>query len=102
MDDIYKKVGEFNPNRKQKILVVFDDMIAAMLSNKRLNAIVTNLFITRRKLNISHVFITKSYFTVPKNIRLISTHYFVTKFQTKENFNKLRLIFHQILVFNTL
>ena len=49
-------------------------MIAAMLSNKTLNPIVTNLFITRRKLNVAHVFITKSYFTVPKNIRLNSTH----------------------------
>ena len=67
-------------------------MIAVMLSNKKLNPIVTELFIRERKLNISLVFITQSYFAVPKNIRLMSTHYFVMKFQTKENFNKLHLI----------
>ena len=63
--------------KKLRILVVFDDMIADMLSNKKLNPIVTELFIRGRKINISLVFITQSYFAVPKNIRLNSTHYFV-------------------------
>ena len=76
MDDIYKNIEEYNSNRKGKILIGFDDMIADMLSNKKLNPIVTELFIRGRKLNISLVFITKSYFPVPKNIRLNSTHYF--------------------------
>ena len=58
MDDIYKNIEENNPNRKQKILVVFYDMIADMLSNKKFNPIVTELFFRRRKLNISLVFIT--------------------------------------------
>ena len=62
MYDIYKNIEEFNPNKKHKILIVFDDMIADMLSNKRLNLIVTELFIRSRKLNISIVFITQSYF----------------------------------------
>ena len=92
MDDVYKNIKEYNPNKKRKILILFDDMIADMLINTKLNPIVTELFIRGRKLNISLVFITQSYFTVPKNIRLNST----------ENFNKLRLIIHQILSFKTL
>ena len=58
MDDIYKNIEEYNPNKKHKILIVFDDIIADMLSNKKLNPIVTELFIRDRKLNISLVFIT--------------------------------------------
>ena len=58
-------------------------MIADMLSNKKLNPIVTELFIRGRKLNISLVFITQSYFAVPKNIRLNFTHYFVMKIPKK-------------------
>ena len=73
-DDIYKNIEEYNPNKKRKILIVFD-MIANMLSNKKPNPIVTELFIRGRKLNISLFFITQSYFAVPKNIRLNSTHY---------------------------
>ena len=66
MDDIYKNIERCNRNRKRKILIVFDDMISDMLSNKKLNPIVTELFIRGRKLNISLVFITQSYFTDPK------------------------------------
>ena len=58
MDDIYKNIEEYNPGKKRKLLIVFDDMIADMLSNKKLNPIVTELFIRGRKLNISLVFIT--------------------------------------------
>ena len=74
MDDIYKKIEEYNPNKKRKTLIVFDDMIADVLSNKKINPIVTQLFIRGRKLNISLVFITESYFHEPKSIRLNSTH----------------------------
>ena len=77
MNDIYKNIEEYNPNKKQKILIVFDDMTADMLSNQKLNPIVTELFIGGRKLNISLVFITQSFFAVPKNIRLNSTYYFM-------------------------
>ena len=66
-----------------KMLIVIDDMIADMPSNKKLNPVVTELFIRWRKLNISLVFITQSYFTVPQNIRLNSTHYFVMKTSNK-------------------
>ena len=77
MDDIYKNIEEYNPNKKRKIIVF--DMIADMHSNKKLNPTVTELFIRGRKLNISLVFITRSYFDVSKNIRLNSTHHFIMK-----------------------
>ena len=70
LDDIYKSIEECNPNKKQKILIVFDDMIVDMLSNKNLNPIVTELFIRGRKLNFSLAFVTQSYFALPTNIRL--------------------------------
>ena len=76
MDGIYKNIEEYNRNEKRNILIVFEDMIADMLSNKKFNpTIVTELFMRGRKLNISHVFITQSYFAVPKNNRLNSMHY---------------------------
>ena len=87
---------------KQKILIVFDNMIADVLDNKKLNPNVTEIFIIRRKLNISLVFITQSCSAVPKNIRLNSTHYFVMKIPNKQRFNKSDLIIHQILNFQTL
>ena len=83
MDDIYKNIEEYNPNKKCKILIAFDDMIADMLSNRKFNSIVAELFIRGRKLNISLVFITQSYFAAPKNVRLNSTHYFIMKIQNK-------------------
>ena len=82
-DDIYKNIEEYNPNEKRKILIVFDDMIVNVLSNKTLNPIITELFIIDRRLNISLVFITLSYFPVPKYIRLNSTHIFVMKILNK-------------------
>ena len=66
MDNVYKDIDDYNPTRKRKILIVFDDMIANIMSNKKFKAIVKELFITCRKLNISLVFITKSYLSVPK------------------------------------
>ena len=83
MDDIDKNIEEYNPNKKQHILVVFDDTIADMLINRKLNSIVTELFIRSRKLNICLVFITQSYFAVPKNIRLNSTHCFIMEIPNK-------------------
>ena len=58
MNDIYKSIEEYKPNKRRKILIVFDDMISDMLSDKNLNPIVTELFIRGKKLNISFVFIT--------------------------------------------
>ena len=94
MDDIYKNIEDYNPNKKHKILIVFDDMIADMLSNKKLNPIVTELFIRRRKLNISLVFITQSYFSVPKDIRLNSTNYFIMKIPNKREIKQIASQIH--------
>ena len=68
IEDVYKNIQDYNANKKSKILIVFHDMIADMINNKRLNPIVTELFIRDRKVNISIVFITQSYFKVPKNV----------------------------------
>ena len=89
MDDIYKNTVEYNANKKRKILIVFDDMIADMLCYKKFHPIVTELFIRGRKLNTSLVFITQSYFAIPKNIRLNSTHNFVTKIPKKRELQQI-------------
>ena len=70
---------------RMKILMVFDHMIADMLSNKKLNRIVTELFVRRRKLNISYVFVTQSCFAVPRNIILNSANYFFMKIPNKRD-----------------
>ena len=72
MDDIFENTDEYSPNKKLKILILSDDIIADMLRYKKLNQIVTELFIRGRKRNISLVFIRKSYFAVPSHIRLDS------------------------------
>ena len=89
MDDIYKNIEDYNPNKKRKILTVFDNMIADMLNNKKPNRIVTELLIRGRKLKISLVFITQSYFAVPKNIRLNSTRYFIMKILNKRELQQI-------------
>ena len=68
MQDVYKNIDEYNTDKERKILIVFDNMIADMINNKKLNSIVTELFIRGRKLNISLVFITQSYLKVPKDV----------------------------------
>ena len=79
MDDVYENINDYNQNRRRKILIVFDDMIADIMTNKKFQAIIKELFIRCRKISISLVFITQSYFSVPKNVRLNSTHYFIMK-----------------------
>ena len=75
MQDVYKNVKDYNPIKKHKVLIIFDDMIADMIINNKLNPIVTELFIRGTKRNISIVFITQSYFKVPKDVRLNSAHF---------------------------
>ena len=70
MNDVYENIDNYNPNRRRKILIVFDDMIADIMTNKRFQSIIKELFIRCRKLNISLVFMTQSYFSVPKDVRL--------------------------------
>ena len=79
MHDVYKNINCCNPDKEKKTLIVFDDMIADMINNKNLNSVVTELVIRERSLNISLVFITQSYFKVPKDVRLNSTHFFIAK-----------------------
>ena len=79
MDDVYNNIDDYNSKRKRKVLIVFDDMIADIMTNKKFQAIIKELFIRCRKLNISLVFITQSYFSVPKEVRLNSTHYLIMK-----------------------
>ena len=73
------------------MLIVFDDMIADMIQNKKLNSIVTELFIRARKLNISFVFITQAYFKVPKDVRLNTTHFFITKSLSKGELQRIAI-----------
>ena len=83
IQDVYKNIEDYNLGKKRKILIVFDDVIADMINNKKSSPIVTELFIRGRKLNISIVFITQSYLKVPKDSRLNSTHFFIMKILSK-------------------
>ena len=83
MQDVYKIIEEYNIGKKRKVLIVFDDVIADMINNKKLNLVVTELFIRGRHLDISIVFITPSYFKVLKDVGLNSTHNFIMKIPNK-------------------
>ena len=91
MHDVYKNIDEYNPDKENKILIVFDDMIADMIHNKKLNSIVTELFIRGRKLNISLVFITQSYFKVPEDVRLNTIHFFIAKISNKRELQQIAI-----------
>ena len=91
MEDVYKNIEEYNLGKKRKVLIVFDDMIADMINNKKLNPVVTELFIRGRKLNISIVFITQSYFRVPKDVGLNSTHFFIMRNPNKRELQQIAL-----------
>ena len=81
MRDVYKNTNDYNVDKDRKILIVFDDMIADII--KKLNSFFTKLFIRGRKLNISLVLITQSYFKVPKDVRLNTTYFFISKIPNK-------------------
>ena len=91
MQDVHNIIEEYNLGKKYKILIFFYDIIADMINNKKLNPMVTELFIRGRKLNISIDFIPKSYFKVPKDVRINSTHFFITKFPNKRELHELAL-----------
>ena len=91
IQDVYKNINEYNIDKKRKIMIVFNDMIADMINNKRLNSIVTELFIRGKKLIISFVFVTQSYFKVPKDIRLNSTHFFIMKIPNERELQQIAL-----------
>ena len=88
---VYKNIDNYNLNKGNKILIVFDDMIADMISNKKLDSIATELFIRRRKLNISLVFFSQSYFKIPKDVRNNSTHFFIMKIPNKRELQQIAI-----------
>ena len=83
MDGVYEDIDGYNPTRDRKNLIVFDDLIADSMANKKFQAIVKDLFIRCKKLNISLVCITLSCFSVPKDVGLNSAHYLITKINNK-------------------
>ena len=99
MQDVYKNIEDYNSIKKRKILIVFDDMIADMISNNKLNPVVTELFIRGRKLNISIVFIMQSYFKIPKDVRLNSTHFLIMKIPNKRELQQITLNHSSVIDF---
>ena len=91
MHDVYKNINYCNPDKERKILIVFDDMIADMIQNKKLNSIMTEFFVRGRKLNISLVFITQSCFKVPKDVRLNTTHFFISKIPNERELQQIAI-----------
>ena len=91
MDDVYENIDNYNPNRKRKVLIVFDDMIADIMTNKNFQSIIKEFFIRCRKINISLVFITQYYFSVPKDVRLNSTHYLIMKINNKRELQNIAI-----------
>ena len=91
MRDVYKNINYYNLNKENKMLIVFDDMMADMIQNKKLNSVVTELFIRGRKLNIFLVFITQSYFKLPKYVRLNTTHFFTAKLLSKTELQQIAI-----------
>ena len=89
MRNVHKNIDDYNPDKENKI--VFDDMIADMIQNKKLNWIVTKLFIRGRKLNASLVFITQSYFKVTKDVRPNTTHFFIKKLLNKRELQQIAI-----------
>ena len=86
-----KNIEEYNIGKKNKILIVFDNIIADMINNKRLNPVVTKLFIRGIKSNISIVFITQSYFKVRRDVRLNCTHFFIAEIPNKRELQQTSL-----------
>ena len=102
IDDVYSNINDFNPNRNRKNLTVFDDIIADIMANKTFQSIIKELFIRCRKLNISPLFVTKSYFSVPKEVRLNSSQYLIMKINNRRDLQILLLIIQQMLIINIL
>ena len=84
MNDVLDDINNYNKSRDKKVLIIFDDMIADIMESEKFKAIAKELSIRCRKLNISIVFITQSYFRTPKDTRLNSTHYILMKIGNKK------------------
>ena len=90
-DDIYENIDDYNSSRQRKILIEFHDMIADIMTNKTFQVIIKEHFIRCRKVNTSLVFITQYYFSVPKDVRLNSTHYVIMKFNNKKELQNIAI-----------
>ena len=91
MLDVHENIEDYNPDKKRKVLITFDDMIADMINNEKVNLIVAELFIRGRKISISIFLITKSNLKVPKDVRLNSTHLFIIKIPDKRELQEIAL-----------
>ena len=91
MDDILSDIEDYNKKRKRKVLIIFDDMISHVISDKKVQQVLKDLFIRCRKLNISLCFLIQSYFSVPKDVRLNSTHYILFKLNNKRELQNIAI-----------
>ena len=91
MDDILENIKDYNKKRKRKILIVFDDMISHLMSDKKAQQVLKELFIRCRQLNISLCCLTQSYFSVPKDVRLTCTHYVIFKLNNKRELKNIAI-----------
>ena len=97
MFDAYKNIDEYNVDKDRKILIVFDDMVADMIHNKKLNSVVTELLIRGRKLNIFLVFVIQSYFKVTKYLRLNTTHFFISKISNRRELHQIAINYSSVI-----
>ena len=91
MDDVYNNIYDYNAKRKRKVLIVFDDMITDIKTNKKFQVIIKELFIRCIKLDISLAFILQSYFSVPKKVRLNPTHYLIMKIHNRRELQQIAI-----------
>ena len=91
MDDVLDNIESYNLKHKRKILIIFHNMISHVICNKKGQQILKELFIRCRKLNISLCFLTQSYFSVPKDVRLNCTHYIIFKLNNKRELQKIAI-----------
>ena len=102
MDVVYNNIDDYNPARKRKVLIVFDNMIADIMSNKKFQTVVRKLFIRCRKINISLVFISQPYFPVPKKVRLNSTQYLIMKIHNKRELQNIASNYQSFILFDSM
>ena len=91
MDDVYNNINDYNSKRKRKVLIVFVDMIADIMTDKKFQATIKKLSIRCRNLDISLVFISQSYFSVSKEVRLNSTHYLIMKIHNRRELQQIAI-----------
>ena len=102
MDDISPNIEAYNKKRRRKVLIIFDDMLSHVLSDKKVQEILKDLFIRCRKLNISLFFLTQSYFSVPKDVRLNCTHYILFELNNKRELQNIAINHFLILILKIL